>query len=458
MPASAMSTNPLRAAVCEDCETAVALEEKSFNRWRKGLFRGGKSIQDWRKAVVGALSKAKAGDRLAGPGGGRLTAAQASRFHEVAQGLQATSGGYDRAGDLGALNSGSLPGLKSYGNAADYQSHQEPMWQFLDQKGLAAHGRWKSPAQASVIGAANPEDFDYIVVQGHANASASPGGPKFVAGQATIGVGADRRRPAYASPNCKHDAGGHAAEGSDPVRVGRFRWPWSRVGDGTSDGKKAMTGVDSVVVGGPSSKKKEKPSSSSTKSSHSATSSLIKGPDPGLKPSGAAGNWSGAVLKRDPPLPQQDPQRAPGWLHLYKDGSYVGKFRANENGYMPRGKSWSSWVNECQTQGVAEALKDETNVARGVPPGTYTLQPKQTNGNFAAGTPAITGKGQPIGKPGAGFQADAILLHQRAEALGLDGRPIPDSLACVTVAQQGKDMVADMMNSAPNKTLPFIVK
>jgi hypothetical protein len=450
MPASAMSTNPLRAAVCEDCETAVALEEKSFNRWRKGLFRGGKSIQDWRKAVVGALSKAKAGDRLAGPGGGRLTAAQASRFHEVAQGLQATSGGYDRAGDLGALNSGSLPGLKAYGNAADYQSHQEPMWRFLDQKGLAAHGRWKSPAQASVIGAANPEDFDYIVVQGHANASASPGGPKFLAGQATIGVGADRRRPAYASSTCKHDAGGHAAEGSDPVRVGRSRWPWSRVGDGTSDGKKARTGVDSVVVGGPkrswqghhypvsitadalkAAQKSSVYKDRGIKDAQSAFnagamgfldfgapgSTITRGKDPGLRPQGC--NTPYAVLVRD-----KASRLSAGTVHLYDKNGYLGSYRANVGGFQ-----------------------DGT---RGVEKGRYTLQPKREDGNYyKKGTPALTGKGRPAGSPSAGYPADTVLFHTSWGP--------KDSRACVTAAPDSVSLVRNLMMSSPNQSLPFTV-
>jgi hypothetical protein len=119
--------------------------------------------------------------------------------------------------------------------------------------------------------------------------------------------------------------------------------------------------------------------------------------DPGKKPKGAKDGWIGVVVERDDP----DDRRSPGSMHVYGRQGYLGAFRTNENGFI--GKS------------------------RGVPAGHYTLQPKRKSGaNWPAQTPAITGPGQPVGKPGPGYKADAILLHP-------GGRPgVPDSLSCIT--------------------------
>lgn len=443
------STDPLHAAVCVECLTATSIEKQSYDRWRRRLGNGRKSLQDWRNAVVDSLSKAKRGARTMG---GRLTAEQAESFRSVASGLTMTSGGFDGASDLAALNSGVLPGLESYGSAENYNSHVEPIWKYLDAKGLAVRGSWDN--EPSVIGTA-PDGFEYVVIQEQASqraATVAGGGPLLVDGQPDIGIGIPRRNPGRASPDCIHTQNGYMIEGSSTVRVGVGQDPMSRVGDSTSDGSMLQSGDASTWVGGAaaapmSSTKEKKPgfferlfgkrtakpkTPKAPKTPGGSSSGLLKGPDPGLKPKGASENWSGAVLKRDPPKPNQDPRQAPGSLHLYEAGKYVGYYRANENGFMRdlNGK-----------------------LTRGVPTGSYTLQPKKNDGiRFKKGQPAITGKGQPIGKPGAGYKPDAILLHNK-EAPG-----IPDSLACVTIAQDGVDRVTNMMNGAPGKALPFIVK
>ena len=117
--------------------------------------------------------------------------------------------------------------------------------------------------------------------------------------------------------------------------------------------------------------------------------------DPGKKPKGAKDGWIGVVVERDDPTDR----RSPGTMYVYGQQGYLGDFRTNENGFI--GKS------------------------RGVPAGHYTLQPKRKSGaNWPAQTPAITGPGQPVGKPGPGYKADAILLHP-------GGRPGGSRLAFV---------------------------
>ena len=144
--------------------------------------------------------------------------------------------------------------------------------------------------------------------------------------------------------------------------------------------------------------------------------------DPGKKPKGAKDGWIGVVVERDDPADR----RSSGTMYVYGKQGYLGDFRTNENGFI--GKS------------------------RGVPAGHYTLQPKRKSGaNWPAQTPAITGPGQPVGKPGPGYKADAILLHP-------GGRPgVPDSLSCITTNDEGFRRVMHIMHQAPDSTVPLMV-
>ncbi len=144
--------------------------------------------------------------------------------------------------------------------------------------------------------------------------------------------------------------------------------------------------------------------------------------DPKKLPAGARSRgWLGVILERD------DPQnrRSPGALYIYGREGYLGTFRANENGFI--------------------------GASRGVPSGRYTLQPKRTSGRWPAQTPAVTGPGQPVGKPGQGYKADAILLHPEGR------RGQPDSLSCITVNNEGFRRVMHVMHQAPDTTIPMIV-
>ncbi len=127
------------------------------------------------------------------------------------------------------------------------------------------------------------------------------------------------------------------------------------------------------------------------------------------------------VLERDRP----DDRRSSGTLHVYGREGYLGAFRANENGFI--------------------------GSSRGVPPGRYALQPKRTSGRWPAQTPAITGPGMPVGKPGPGYKADAILLHPAGP------RGQPDSLSCITVDGEGFKRVMHVMHQAPDSTVPLLV-
>lgn len=112
-------------------------------------------------------------------------------------------------------------------------------------------------------------------------------------------------------------------------------------------------------------------------------------------------------------------------MHIYGRQGYLGAFRTNENGFIGR--------------------------SRGVPAGRYTLQPKRTSGRWPAQTPAITGPGQPPGKPGPGYLADAILVHPEGP------RGTPDSLSCLTVNNEGFRRIMHTMHQTPDSTIPFLI-
>ncbi len=145
--------------------------------------------------------------------------------------------------------------------------------------------------------------------------------------------------------------------------------------------------------------------------------------DPGKRPAGARGDWVGVVVERDNPLDR----RSPGTMYVYGREGYLGAFRTNENGFI--------------------------GASRGVPPGRYTLQPKRKSGdNWPAQTPAITGPGMPVGKPGPGYKADAILLHPEGT------RGAPDSLSCITTNAEGFRRVMHVMQQARDSVVPLIVR
>lgn len=78
-----------------------------------------------------------------------------------------------------------------------------------------------------------------------------PAGPKtgmiLIEGYPNVFHGRDLKKVGYADVACVHTGGGHVAEGSATVFVGKY--PLSRVGDATSDGLAVVSGADEVLVG-----------------------------------------------------------------------------------------------------------------------------------------------------------------------------------------------------------------
>jgi len=131
---------------------------------------------------------------------------------------------------------------------------------------------------------------------------------------------------------------------------------------------------------------------------------------------------SDIYLNRDFPTGKDKEQRrSPGDISIVEGSKNIYEGRANVNGFMKDPKT--------------------SELTRGVPKGEYTVQPKVTDGTrFPAGTPAITGEGQPAGKPADDYKADAVLFH----AKNPDGSP--DSLSCVTLDPKGAKLVKDVMD------------
>ena len=129
---------------------------------------------------------------------------------------------------------------------------------------------------------------------------------------------------------------------------------------------------------------------------------------------------SDIYLNRDVPTgADKEQRRSPGNISIVEGGKQIYEGRANVNGFMKDPKTGE--------------------LTRGVPKGEYTIQPKATDGRYPAGTPAITAPGQPPGKPGPGYQEDAVLIHPKNP----DGSP--DSLSCVTVDPKAAKLVKDVM-------------
>lgn len=68
-------------------------------------------------------------------------------------------------------------------------------------------------------------------------------------GYPTVMIGPEMRLVGYANVACLHEGGGYVNQGSGTVFVGKF--PFSRIGDGTSDALAVVAGADTVFAGGP---------------------------------------------------------------------------------------------------------------------------------------------------------------------------------------------------------------
>jgi hypothetical protein len=141
------------------------------------------------------------------------------------------------------------------------------------------------------------------------------------------------------------------------------------------------------------------------------------------------------------PIDLTDPMGTEGEIYVYRDAAdrrapatyvitengnkrYVG--RANVNGFMK---------------------DDHGNLARGIPKGDYTLQPKVADGRYPAGQPAVTGRepGLKPGQPTRDYKPDSILVHEK----GSPGQP--DSLGCITCDKEAVDRTKEVMDRNLNK-------
>jgi hypothetical protein len=73
---------------------------------------------------------------------------------------------------------------------------------------------------------------------------------KVLYGLYSVRHGGDTKAVGYADPTTKHEGGGYMNQGSNTVFVGPILAPLARVGDGTSDGLKAVNGALDFYVGG----------------------------------------------------------------------------------------------------------------------------------------------------------------------------------------------------------------
>ena len=116
-------------------------------------------------------------------------------------------------------------------------------------------------------------------------------------------------------------------------------------------------------------------------------------------------------------------------------------------------------VSEAQRRAMAAAMHGDSTLGIPQSVGKEYMEadkggklPKRKSGkNWPAQTPAITGPGQPVGKPGPGYKADAILLHPEGR------RGVPDSLSCITTNAEGFRRVMHIMHQAPDSIVPLIV-
>jgi RHS repeat-associated protein len=136
------------------------------------------------------------------------------------------------------------------------------------------------------------------------------------------------------------------------------------------------------------------------------------------------------------PLDLTDPMGLEGEIYLYRDSadrSAAGKYVISENGKI-------LYTGRANVNGFMK--DDRGNQTRGIPKGDYTLQPKQADGVYLKGQPAITGRqhGLKPGQPTRDYKEDSVLVHEK----GPPGRP--DSRACVTCDREAVNLTKQVMD------------
>jgi hypothetical protein len=134
------------------------------------------------------------------------------------------------------------------------------------------------------------------------------------------------------------------------------------------------------------------------------------------------------------PIDFTDPMGLEGEAWLYRDVAD----RSSPGNYVLRENGKAVYTGRATVNGFMK--DDHGNQTRGIPKGDYTLQPKQQDGVYKAGQPAITGPGLKPGQPTPDYRPDAVLVHEK----GPPGQP--DSKACVTLDREGVDRTKEVMD------------
>jgi RHS repeat-associated protein len=149
-----------------------------------------------------------------------------------------------------------------------------------------------------------------------------------------------------------------------------------------------------------------------------------------------AGDYNLFRYCHNDPIDNVDPMGLQGEVYLYRDvadRSSPGTYVITENGKQ-------LYVGRANVNGFMK--DDRGNQTRGIPKGDYTLQPKQTDGVYPKGQPAITGRepGLKPGQPTKDYKPDSVLVHEK----GAPGQL--DSKACVTCDRDAVEKTKEVMD------------
>jgi len=147
-----MASYTFPSAVCADGLTSQTFEQRS-------AAASGRTVEQWRQAVIDALKNAKKGAATArrtksGKTIG-LTGTEAERFRALGNAMSpnaetgaAPTVGYSSPADLDALLDGKVPNFKDFGS---YSSRERPMWAYLKEMNLAYEKDWQHQTSISFV-------------------------------------------------------------------------------------------------------------------------------------------------------------------------------------------------------------------------------------------------------------------------------------------------------------------
>lgn len=159
----AKTSGTYNAAVCGDGISSANFEKLSAKS-------SGKTVDEWRKAVIESLEKAAKGDTRGWTRNDKgklvpvpLSQDQANELHDVAKALGGKTEGtaaWTSTDQLQGLLDGKVKGLEGFaGNGAGYREHKRPMWGYLKNKGLAYEADWQAETSVSWVNAAGKRNY-----------------------------------------------------------------------------------------------------------------------------------------------------------------------------------------------------------------------------------------------------------------------------------------------------------